>query len=121
MKKKKVLNKECGYFFASMIDDIAWIELKGNMMLRSINLQCRDELIDYLDGVSEDESVKIVVLVHSEESTGYEKYAEYYQKVGHRKLSENDVWRTSVKARKEYSRGSNLDPRLSSGYKTYPA
>lgn len=56
-------------------------------------MQCRDELIDYLDGVSEDESVKILVLVNSDESTGYEKFAEFYRMVGDRKISKNDVWR----------------------------
>ena len=33
MKKKKDLNQECEDFSASRIDDIAWIELKGNMMM----------------------------------------------------------------------------------------
>jgi len=32
MKKRKDLNQECDYFTASMIDNIAWIELKGNML-----------------------------------------------------------------------------------------
>ena len=31
MKKKKDLNQECDYFSASRIDDIVWIELKGNI------------------------------------------------------------------------------------------
>jgi enoyl-CoA hydratase/carnithine racemase len=78
MKNRKDLNQECNYLSASRIDDIAWIELKGNILLQSTNLQCRDELIDYLDRASADESVKIVVIVNSEESTGYEKYAEFY-------------------------------------------
>jgi 2-(1,2-epoxy-1,2-dihydrophenyl)acetyl-CoA isomerase len=93
LKKKKDLNQECDYFSASMSDGIAWIELKGNMLLRSTNLQCRDKLIDYLDRVSEDESAKIVVLVNSDDSTGYEKYAEFYRMVSDRKIGENDVWR----------------------------
>jgi len=32
MKKRKDLNQECDYFSASSIDDIAWIELKGNIL-----------------------------------------------------------------------------------------
>lgn len=94
MKKKNDLNQECEYFSASRIDDIAWIELKGNILLQSTNLQCRDELIDYLDLVTENTAVKIVAIFNSNESTGYERDAEFYQMVGDRKIGESDVWRT---------------------------
>ena len=60
-------------------------------MQQSANLQCRDELINYLDLVSENTAVKIVALFNSKESTGYEKYAEFYQMPGDRKLGENDI------------------------------
>lgn len=93
MKKIKDLNHECDYFSASRIDNIAWIELKGNILQQSTDLKCRDTLIDYLSLVSEDAAVKIVALLNSNESTGYEKYAEFYQMVGDRKIGENDVWR----------------------------
>jgi hypothetical protein len=56
MKKVRDLNQECDYFSAHTIGDIAWIELKGNILLRSTDLQCGDELIEYLSGVSDDES-----------------------------------------------------------------
>jgi len=93
MTKTKELNQDCDYFSASGIDDIAWIELKGNMLLQSTDLKCRDALINYLNLVSEDTAVKIVVLLNSTESTGYEKYAEFYQLVDEREISKNDVWR----------------------------
>ena len=93
MKKIMDLNQECAYFSASRIDNIAWIELKGNMLQQSTDLSCRDALIDYLNLVSENAAIKIVVLLNSNESTGYEKYSEFYQMVGDRKIGENDVWR----------------------------
>ena len=93
MKKRKDLNHEGHYISASRINDIAWIKLKGNMMLQSTNLQCRDELIDYLDRASADKFVKTVVLFSSDESTGYQEYAKFYRMVGDRKVSENEIWR----------------------------
>jgi len=93
MKKVKSLNQECDYFSASRIDRIAWIELKGNMLQQSIDLSCRDTLINYLNLVAEDRGIKIVGIFNSEESAGYEKYAEFYQMVGDRIIDENDVWR----------------------------
>lgn len=94
MKKINDLNQESDYFSAHTIGDIAWIERKGNLLEQSTDLKCRDALIDYLNLVSEDTAIKIVALFNSNESIGFEKYAEYYQKVGHLRISENDVWRT---------------------------
>ena len=93
MKKVKDLNQDCDYFSASRIDDIAWIELKGNMLLQATDLNCRDTLLNYLDLVSEDKEIKIVAIFNSKESAGYEKYAEFYQLVGDCKIDKNDVWR----------------------------
>jgi len=93
MKKIKNLNQECDYFSASRIDRIAWIELKGNMLQQSTDLSCRNTLLNYLDLVSENKEIKIVAILNSEESAGYEKYAEFYQMVGDRIIDENDVWR----------------------------
>ena len=93
MKKIMDLNQECTYFSASRIDNIAWIELKGNMLQQSTDLSCRDTFLNYLNLVSEDKEIKIVAIFNSSESAGYEKYAEFYQMVGDRKISENDVWR----------------------------
>jgi hypothetical protein len=44
MKNKKDLNRECDGFSAPIIGDIAWIVLKGNLLMQSTNLQ-KNQLI----------------------------------------------------------------------------
>ena len=47
------LDKDNDYFSAKVFKNILCIRFKGNLLLHSVNLRCRDHIIGYLHRVSD--------------------------------------------------------------------
>jgi len=87
------LNRELPYFSAHTFEDIIKISLKDHLMLKSTNLRCRDTFIAYLSTVSENPSIKVIILEKPFKATTCSEYIEFYDSVTNSELSENDVLR----------------------------
>ena len=87
------LNRELPYFSAHAFEDIIKIRLKDHLMLKSTDLKCRDTFIAYLDKVSGNPSIKVIVLEKPFNAAACSEYIEFYDLVADSELSENDVLR----------------------------
>ena len=47
MRKGKDLNQECELFSGKRLDDVITINSKAKRLLRSTDLECRDEMLSY--------------------------------------------------------------------------
>ncbi|MBL7180226.1 MAG: enoyl-CoA hydratase/isomerase family protein [Pseudomonadota bacterium] len=93
MIKHADFNTECDFFSAERIEEIIVLKLKENLMFLAADLSSRDMVMDYLDRVSEDGSIKVVVMVSSLEKKGSEEYFDFYRKVLTVKSDRKDVHR----------------------------
>ena len=93
MIKHTDLNTECDFFAAERIEEVILFKLKENLMSLATDLSSRDMLMDYLDRVSEDGSIKVVVMVSSLEKKGSEEYFDFYHKALTSKSDLKDVHR----------------------------
>ena len=69
MKRRKDFSQECELFSGKRPEDVITIIFKANCLLRSTNLECRDEMLDYLDLVSKTDSNKAVVMMNQFEDS----------------------------------------------------
>jgi 2-(1,2-epoxy-1,2-dihydrophenyl)acetyl-CoA isomerase len=93
MEKKGNLDKECEFFTVERLDDIVMLRLKENLLFRATDLSERDRVIDYLDQISITDSIKVVIVMSSQEVKGSEEYFDFYHRVLSSKLYGNDVHR----------------------------
>lgn len=93
MIKYADFNTECDFFAAEKIEEVILLKLKENLMSLATDLSSRDMLMDYLDRVSEDDSIKVVVMLSSLEKKGSEEYFDFYHKVLTSKSDLKDVHR----------------------------
>jgi len=93
MKKDESLNKNSDFFSAKEIDDLIILSLNKNLLIRSTDLTARDRVLDFFDDISRSETIKVVVIVSSQEKAGSEEYIDFYRKVLESKLDRLAVHR----------------------------
>jgi len=93
MTKIVNLDKDCEFFTAERLDEIIILRLKENLLFRATDLSERDKVIDYLDKISTMDSIKIVVIMSSQEVKGSEEYFDFYRQVLSSRFYEKDVHR----------------------------
>jgi len=71
------LDLNCDFFSAKELEDIILLRFKENLLFQGTDLSTRDEVLDYLDRISETHSIKVVI-VRSSERRGCEEYFEFY-------------------------------------------
>ena len=81
MQKNPKFDLECDFCSAKKLEDIILLRFKSkeNLLLRAIDLNFRDKVIDYLGRISRSDSIKVVVIVRSADKTGSEEYFDFYQ------------------------------------------
>jgi 2-(1,2-epoxy-1,2-dihydrophenyl)acetyl-CoA isomerase len=72
------LNVEDNLFSAKQIDNIAIVSFKKNLIRQLTNLNLKEILFDYLHEVSDDEGIKIVLILGSPEKIGGKELIELY-------------------------------------------
>lgn len=80
MEKNPKFDLECDFFSAKQLKDIIIIRFgsKENLLLRAIDLNFRDEVMDYLDRISRNDSIKVVVIMSTPKKKGSEEYFDFY-------------------------------------------
>ena len=88
---KKTLNIEGTYNFFSgeLIENILLLRFKENLMFRAIDLEVKITILNYLDLVSRDDTIKVILILNPPQMAGSEEYIEFYNQVLQSKLDTN--------------------------------
>ena len=87
------LDKKNDYFAAKVYENILYVRFQGNLLIHSVNLRCRDHIINYLHRVSEVPSINIVVILNPARASKCADFTEFYKMVTIHRFSEDDVLR----------------------------
>lgn len=90
---KSALDKDNDYFSAKVFENILCIRFKGNLLLHSVNLRCRDHIIGYLHRVSDVPSINVVLILNPIRTSKCGDYTEFYKMVSVHRFCEDDVLR----------------------------
>ena len=93
MKKRPDLDQEHDFFSTKRHENIAILSFKENLLIRSTDLEAKAALMEYLDLVSESDSIGVVVIIGSPEKTGRDEYLEFYRQLLEWKLDRYAVLR----------------------------
>ena len=81
MRRKINLEGDYEFFSGKRIGNILLLGLKQNLMLQLTNMVAKTMFFDYLDRISESDSLKVVVIWGSPGKTGRNEYQEFYTQV----------------------------------------
>jgi len=92
---RKILDLEgtFGFFSGEIVGNILLLSFEENLMQQATNLNAKIAFFDYLDLVSESDSLKVVVIQNSPNKTGRNEYVEFFNQVVQRKSDIGDVHR----------------------------
>ena len=93
MPIKPTAEQNSGFFSAEQVENIAIIRFKGHFLYSTTDLTSRDKLLEYLDRVSRNELIKVVVIISSPEKTGSEELLDFYRQILKSKLGINAIHR----------------------------
>ena len=91
MKKVSTLEGDYNFFSAKMAEDIAILNIKENLLLKATDLTAKDSLLEYLELVSKNDAVKVVLFIGSPHKTGREEYISFYRQVMEQKLDPHAI------------------------------
>lgn len=94
MSSKIAAEQACDFFSAEQYENIAVIRFKGHFLYSTTDLSSRDKLLDYLDRISKNESIKVIVIISSPDKTGSEELLDFYRQILKSKLGINAIHRT---------------------------
>jgi len=80
-------------FSTEQTDEVVILRFKEDLIFRITDLSARDAIIDYLDHVSENDSIKVIVIFSSPNKSGIEEYFEFYHRLSNSKWDENTFHR----------------------------
>ncbi len=93
MKKDTNLDIKSDYFSAKKDDGIITISFNGNVMLFPTLLSVKDALFDYLDLISNTDTVKVVILKGARERDQRDDYFAFYNALLESKIDKNALHR----------------------------
>ncbi len=93
MNDMQAYRLDSDFFRANVSDRICTVELKNCSMLAAIDLKCRDEMIHYLECVSKNSAIKVVMIISHHSTSCCEDYVAFYDRVYQSKLSKGDLLR----------------------------
>jgi len=79
MKETSIFDVDHDFFMGKLHDDIIQINFKENLLLRAIDLKEKEYLFNYLDLVSKNDFVKIVLIIGSPQKISCEEYVKFYR------------------------------------------
>ena len=91
MNKVQNLDQQFETFSAKRIGSIVNIKPKGNRLIHTTGFIWRDELTEYLDLLSKDDSIKVVIIMNIPQKMNCEEYIEYFGTVPNDKLNKAAV------------------------------
>jgi len=93
MKKDTNLDIKNDYFSAKKVEEIIMISFSGNIMLFPTLLSAKEALFDYLDLVSNTNTIKVVILKGQQEGDQREDYFAFYNAFLKSKIDDNALHR----------------------------
>ena len=93
MEKQPNFNVQHEVFSSERIEDMVILRLKENLLRHATDLSLRDTILKFIDTVSTDDSVKVLLIMGAPSKSGREEYIEFYYEVLRSKLDRNAVHR----------------------------
>ena len=93
MKNTMTSSSELSVFEENRENEIAILRFKENLLFHIQDLKVRDNLLNYFDRVSEDTSVKVMIIIPFPENECRIKYVQFYRNIIERKYDQNAVHR----------------------------
>ena len=93
MKKSNVDTKIKNFFSLRVDKDVAILHFQENMLLPLIDLRARDRLVNTIDRLSGDPSIKVILMVHNPYKTGCSEYFDFYHGLTVKGASRNTLRR----------------------------
>lgn len=81
MKKDLDINESQDFFLIKRVEDIIVIRLRGNLLQMATDLNARNKLLDYLDQIEKNESIKVIVILSSPEKAERQELIEFYHHI----------------------------------------
>ncbi len=80
MGKNSKFDLETDVFTAQQCDDVILLRFKSkeNLLVRATDLKFRDQMMDYLDQVSNSDAIKVIVIMNASEKKGAQEYFDFY-------------------------------------------
>lgn len=80
MEKSPDFDLECDFFAAQKFEDVIMLRFKSkeNLLFHATDLNFRDKVMDYLDQVSNSDSIKVVGIINASEKKGSQEYFDFY-------------------------------------------
>jgi|GEM_PF-5509964 len=73
------LNLKCETFTGYTIDNIAFLQLHRDFLLRTENLNERDQVLEYLENVSSSSSIKLLIMAGTPDAKGKDEFFEFFK------------------------------------------
>ena len=73
------LNLKCETFTGYTIDNIAFLQLHRDFLLRTENLNERDQVLEYLENVSTSSSIKLLIVAGAPDAKGKDEFFEFFK------------------------------------------
>lgn len=81
MSASSRLKFENQLFSGEQIDEVALIKLKADLLLKSSDLNIRDEFFEFINRVSANDEISVVLILGFPEKTGVVEYDQFYDRV----------------------------------------
>ena len=81
MRRRFELAGDFGSFTAETEGDVLVLSLQDRLMLQVSNLQTKSVILDYLDQVSADKSIKVILIVSFPKKSGRPEYIDFFNRV----------------------------------------
>jgi 2-(1,2-epoxy-1,2-dihydrophenyl)acetyl-CoA isomerase len=89
MGKKLNIERTFNFFSGELIKNILLLRFRENLIFHATNLKDRNTILKYLDLVSRDDTIKVILILNSPQMASSEEYIEFYNQVFQSKLDTN--------------------------------
>ena len=93
MRRRYGLAGEFDFFTAEIAGEVLVLHLQDKLMLRVSNLKTKSVILDYLDQVSSNKAVKVIVIVSFSKKSGRQEYFEFFNQVIQAGMELNAVYK----------------------------
>ena len=81
MEEEQNLDRDYDVFSSKKFEDIIIFRFKENLLYRATDLRAKAAVLNYLNRVSENDSIKVVIVMGSPQETGLREYVQFYRQV----------------------------------------
>lgn len=78
MKSEMKKDFQCKLFCAHQVEECILLQFHDKFLLRTTDLSNRDQILEYLDFISKDSTIKILIIMGSPEKSGCQEYMDFY-------------------------------------------